>query len=234
MHLATVNSRHFLGGMLCFAVGVLAGCGRETSMSAEIRIGSSPGASDPPYSGTVTFPNGLRLSLIQDRNLTATYPAPGSNSFGTTRMKHYNAVAYFIDLARTDASELVTPNFRLAEYVSPTMRRGGTRAYVDPQIVDHVQLIRSGLGRPLVITSNFRTPEHNREVGGATYSRHIYGDAVDVDVDQSRVDADVRAQEIFNESRDVGVDFILPLTETSVSVSGQQRVSWVHIDDRGF
>jgi hypothetical protein len=71
-------------------------------------------------------------------------------------------------------------------------------------------------------------------VGGATYSRHIYGDGVDIDVDQSRLDANQRAQEVFNEAQDVGANFVLPLAETSVSVDGQRRVSWVHVDDRGF
>jgi hypothetical protein len=105
---------------------------------------------------------------------------------------------------------------------------------VDAQIAKHVQLIRSGLGRALVLSSAFRSPEHNRSVGGATFSRHIYGDGVDVDVDQSQSDVNVRAQEIFNEALDVGVDFVLPLAETSVTVNGVQRASWVHLDDRGF
>jgi hypothetical protein len=53
-------------------------------------------------------------------------------------------------------------------------------------------------------------------------------------VDQTRSDAASRAQEVFNEARDADVDFIMPLSETSVSVGGATRVSWVHIDDRGF
>jgi hypothetical protein len=32
----------------------------------------------------------------------------------------------------------------------------------------------------------------------------------------------------------VGVDFVLALEETSVTVGGAVRVSWVHLDDRGF
>jgi hypothetical protein len=97
-----------------------------------------------------------------------------------------------------------------------------------------VQQIRSGLGRPLIISSSFRSPEHNRDVGGASFSRHLYGDAVDIDVDQSSSNANLRGQEIFNEALDAGVDFVLPLEETSVTVGGASRVSWVHLDDRGF
>ncbi len=221
---------------LGLGLGMVVGCGRETTMSVEVDVGQpvSPQSSDPPYSERVVFPSGLRLTLVQDGGLAATYPAPGGNPFGGARQKHYARVLYFIDLPRVSLSGQVTPNFRLSEYVASARQRGAIRAYVDPQVANHVQQIRSGLGRALTLNSGFRTPEHNRAVGGATYSRHIYGDGVDIDVDQNRSDASVQAQEIFNEARDVGVDFVLPLAETSVPVGGEQRVSWVHLDDRGF
>ncbi len=57
---------------------------------------------------------------------------------------------------------------------------------------------------------------------------------MDIDIDQTLSDANRLAQEVFNEALDVGVDFVLPLSETSVSVGGDSRVSWVHMDDRGF
>ena len=71
-------------------------------------------------------------------------------------------------------------------------------------------------------------------MGSEMCIRDRYGDAVDIDVDQSLPGANTRGQEIFNEARDVGVDFVLPLDDTSVNVFGATRVSWVHLDDRGF
>lgn len=35
------------------------------------------------------------------------------------------------------------------------------------------------------ITSGFRTPSYNKSIGGATFSRHCYGDAVDVCIDEN-------------------------------------------------
>lgn len=212
------------------------GCGRGTGVSVDVIIGDPGqiGPASPPYLPQVVFETGLRLHLVTQTELSNTYPSPPNNPFGASRTGHYEQVAYFIDLTQAPLSERVGENFRLLEFVNPTLQRGGTHAYVDAQIAHHVQAIRSGLGRALVLSSAYRSPAHNRSVGGAVYSRHIYGDGVDVDVDQSRSDANVRAQEIFNEALDVGVNFVLPLAETSVMVNGTQRVSWVHMDDRGF
>ena len=222
--------------VVCLFACLAAGCGGDLSVSVDVDLGDPvvPGSSDPPYTSGATYPSGLKVSLIRDAALTAGYPASEQNPFGAVRQRHYARVGYFIDLPRAPLSQLLATNFKLSEFVSSVRQRGESRAYVDPQIVHHVQDIRSGLGRPLILNSGFRSPEHNRAVGGATFSRHIYGDALDIDVDQSRPDANQRAQEIFNEAQDVKVDFVLPLTETSVTVGGAERVSWVHIDDRGF
>ncbi|MBT4137406.1 MAG: hypothetical protein HOE48_05790 [Candidatus Latescibacteria bacterium] len=212
------------------------GCGRGTGVSVDLIIGDPEkiGPLNPPYLPQVVFSSGLRLDLETNGELSNTYPTPQSNPFGASHVSYYERVAYFINLNQVSASERLSDNFRLSEFVNPTVQRGGTHAYVDAEIAQHIQLVRSGLGRALVLSSSFRSPEHNRSVGGATFSRHIYGDAVDVDVDQSRSDANARAQEIFNEAQDVGLNFVLPLSETSVTVNGVQRVSWVHMDDRGF
>lgn len=215
---------------------LFAGCGRGTCVSVDVIIGDSSqiGPLNPPYLPQVVFASGLRLDLVTNGELSNTYPTPMSNPFGASHVPYYERVAYFINLDQVSVSERLSENFRLSEFVNPTLQRGGTHAYVDAEIAQHVQLVRSGLGRALLLSSAFRSPEHNRSVGGATFSRHIYGDAVDVDVDQSRSDANVRAQEIFNEALDVGVNFVLPISETSVTVNGVQRASWVHMDDRGF
>jgi hypothetical protein len=214
----------------------LAGCGHATGVSVEVVIGDQTqiGSSNPPYFPQVVFRNGLRLNLVTDAELSNAYPEPAGNPFGPSHIKYYERVGYFIDLRQTSISSRVSENFSLAEFVNPTVQRGGAHAYVDAQIAHHVQLIRSGLGRAVILSSAYRSPPHNRSIGGATFSRHIYGDGVDVDVDQSRSDANARAQEIFNEALDVGTDFVLPLSETSVTVNGGQRTSWVHLDDRGF
>ncbi len=212
----------------------LSGCSRNSGVSVVIGQPDQIGPIDPPYLPSVVYPSGLHLDLVADASLTHTYPSSANNPFGGAKEHHYLPVRYFIDLSRASLSERVSDHFRLSEYANPTVQRGDNRAYIDAQIVLHVQRMRSGLGRPLILNSGFRSPAHNQSVGGAAFSRHIYGDAVDIDVDQNRADAHVQAQEVFNEAQDVGVDFVQPLIETSVTVNGTARVSWVHIDDRGF
>lgn len=51
---------------------------------------------------------------------------------------------------------------------------------VDPHLVEHLEVLRAMVGRPLVIVSGYRCPTHNRNVGGASRSQHLYGRAADL------------------------------------------------------
>jgi hypothetical protein len=46
--------------------------------------------------------------------------------------------------------------------------------------MDKLQSLRNRLGKPLIVRSAYRSPEHNRAVGGATRSRHLDGAAFDI------------------------------------------------------
>jgi hypothetical protein len=43
-----------------------------------------------------------------------------------------------------------------------------------------LQALRDRLGKPLIVRSAYRSPEHNRAVGGATRSKHMDGAAFDI------------------------------------------------------
>ena len=45
--------------------------------------------------------------------------------------------------------------------------------------------VRREINIPLHVTSGFRCPEHNRNVGGATSSKHLAGRAVDIALNMS-------------------------------------------------
>lgn len=55
-------------------------------------------------------------------------------------------------------------------------------AGVTPSAQGALDGLQKAWGKPLNITSAFRTPEHNAKVGGAKNSQHTHGNAFDVDV----------------------------------------------------
>lgn len=58
--------------------------------------------------------------------------------------------------------------------------KGTGKLIVDDQALDKLQALRDRLGKPLILTSAYRSPEHNKRVGGAKNSRHMQGVAFDV------------------------------------------------------
>ena len=61
--------------------------------------------------------------------------------------------------------------------------KGTGELLVDDHALDKLQALRDALGKPLILTSAYRSPSHNKKVGGAKNSRHMQGDAFDVRMD---------------------------------------------------
>ncbi len=97
-------------------------------------------------------------------------------------------------------SEMLSPHFSLAELtVSDTARRQGLPNFPLPKHLENLRVtahrmeaVRAILGRPIVPTSGYRSPEVNRLVGGVANSDHALGWAVDFagDVHEARHLAD--------------------------------------------
>ncbi len=68
------------------------------------------------------------------------------------------------------------PNFSPAEIAC----RGTGKLLVNEPALDKLQALRERLGKPLIVRSAYRSPEHNRAVGGATRSKHMDGAAFDI------------------------------------------------------
>lgn len=58
--------------------------------------------------------------------------------------------------------------------------KGTGRVMLDFRALDMLQALRNRLGRPIILTSAYRSPEHNTAVGGARRSNHMEGIAYDV------------------------------------------------------
>ncbi len=68
------------------------------------------------------------------------------------------------------------PNFSPAEIAC----RGTDKLLLNTPALDKLQALRDRLGKPLIVLSAYRSPEHNRAVGGATRSKHMDGAAFDI------------------------------------------------------
>ncbi len=79
------------------------------------------------------------------------------------------------------ASIIPNGNFSWAEATHGGTRMPANQATVDAmvRIAKLAQQARDRIGRPFMVTSWYRPPAINHAVGGATYSRHLVGDAID-------------------------------------------------------
>jgi len=68
------------------------------------------------------------------------------------------------------------PSFSPAEIAC----RGTGAIKINTEAMDKLQALRNRLGKPLIIRSAYRSPEHNRAVGGAPASKHMQATAFDI------------------------------------------------------
>ena len=78
-----------------------------------------------------------------------------------------------------DGTKFLSSNFRVREF---RCQDDTDPIFVDSDLVDILQNVRDHFGKAVTITSAFRTASHNKKVGGATYSQHLYGKAADIKV----------------------------------------------------
>ena len=90
---------------------------------------------------------------------------------------------------------------------------------INETLVEYVQKIRDHFDKPITISSGYRCAKHNKNVGGATGSRHAKGDAADIVV------KDVAPAEVAKYAESIGI-LGVGLDETD------KDGHFVHIDTR--
>lgn len=68
--------------------------------------------------------------------------------------------------------------FSISEFDSPDAPGSGVNMH--QELLELLDEMRAIYGKPIVITSGYRTPEHNAKVGGVDTSSHLKGLAVDI------------------------------------------------------
>ena len=75
-----------------------------------------------------------------------------------------------------DGPVALAPNIRVREFACGD---GSDAVLIDEELVIVLQCIREHFGKPLHITSGYRTASHNAAVGGSKSSQHLLGRAAD-------------------------------------------------------
>ena len=122
-----------------------------------------------------------------------------------------------------DGNRKLAPDFKVREF---RCKDGSDEILVDEALVLLLQCIREHFGKPVHITSGYRTAAHNAAVGGSKSSQHLLG----------------RAADFYVEGVDVAT--VAAYAETLLPARGgvgrypkdakhpTRKTGWVHIDTR--
>lgn len=79
----------------------------------------------------------------------------------------------------------VGDNFRLSKHFwlkEFQCKDGSKYVNIDYNLIKELEKLRTALGKPISITSGYRTQEYNKSVGGVDNSQHLLGKAADIQV----------------------------------------------------
>lgn len=74
----------------------------------------------------------------------------------------------------------MSEHFKPKEFESKDGKPSPWPEVVDPGLYCLLEEIRADFKRPIYINSGYRSPEHNKKVGGAPNSFHVKGQAADI------------------------------------------------------
>ena len=121
---------------------------------------------------------------------------------------------------KADGSRRLAPSFTVREF---RCRDGSDVVMIDESLVVLLQCIREHFGKPITITSGYRTGTHNTAVGGSKSSQHLLGKAADIQVADTTVEAVAAyAESLMPDWGGVG----------RYPVKSGRAKGWVHVDTR--
>ena len=124
---------------------------------------------------------------------------------------------------KNDGAKQLSPAFRVREF---RCRDGTDTILIDEGLVVLLQCIREHFGKPVTITSGYRTAAHNAAVGGSKSSQHLLGRAADFYVEGVPVAAVAAYAETLLPSRG-GIG-----RYPKDAAHPKRSTGWVHIDTR--
>ena len=87
-------------------------------------------------------------------------------------------VLVMVRVARAEKINLPLANYKLNEFACKCC----SQSKINIQLIMALENLREMANAPIIIISGYRCPKHNREIGGAKNSQHLYGNAVDIKI----------------------------------------------------
>ena len=178
------------------------------------------------------------------------YPAPRAHAGA-----NYDRPRGFIEVTTLDDSTRVSPHFRLGQFVCKQGRRYPKYMVLKPALLVKLERLLDTVHRNGVeastfqVMSGYRTPAYNRRIGNVTtFTRHQYGDAADIFVDEHPADGvmddlnhdgctdrrDAERLRAWAEALDRAPDSDVRAGGLSDYGSTEAHGPFVHIDARGY
>lgn len=106
-------------------------------------------------------------------------------------LEAYQAPQGFIEVTPENENTLISPNFTLRQFLCKQAGDYPKYVVLRERMLLKLELIleksnNSGYSaNTFTVMSGYRTPYYNKSIGNAQYSRHVYGDAADIFIDQN-------------------------------------------------
>jgi len=105
--------------------------------------------------------------------------------------KNYKKPTGFIEVTEENKDLFITPHFQLKQFLCK--QKSGWPKYVllNPKLLIKLEYLLTELNKDgrniktLFIMSGYRTPFYNKSLGNVKFSRHVFGDAADIYVDEN-------------------------------------------------
>lgn len=168
-------------------------------------------------------------------------------------LPQYLAPKGMIEVTKENKDIYVSEHFQLKDFLVKQKSDYPKYVLINDKLIYKLELIQQELEKAgytnlhIHVMSAYRTPHYNTKIGNGKYSRHIYGDAVDIFIDRDHSGAmdDINNDGIINKSDAIELATIIKqIDETpsykwligGIGIYGPNSVhkGFVHIDTRGY